>query len=346
MPTDSARLRQDFANTESANNRMMLVDGHSILYRSYYKLLSKLQHGHLEHADGNGDWVLTIFRAVSFLLDTLEFTPSHVVVVFDHDGVPFGQSAPMLSNEYKAKGLTFRHKLFPSYKSDRPPTPDTVVQALQYLKASIKAMSIKVLEVPDVEADDVIGTLAVNSVFAGFKVRVVSPDKDFYQLLSPSLRLLRSFPRGPGMVSFGLEDFAERYGTLKPSQFVDVVALTGDKCDGIPGVDGIGEVNAIKLITKFGSLENLLECVDQVEQVGIRKALISHAELAGVSKKLATLILNLPLPFNIPEFVFRKPEDNGEKFSSLLRAIAAYAEGCSADPIIRRANKLWNKLDK
>lgn len=89
VPTDSARLRQDFANIDSANNRMMLVDGHSILYRSYYKLLSKLQHGHLEHADGNGDWVLTIFRAVSFLLDTLEFTPSHVVVVFDHDGMAY-----------------------------------------------------------------------------------------------------------------------------------------------------------------------------------------------------------------------------------------------------------------
>ncbi|GKV29245.1 hypothetical protein SLEP1_g38186 [Rubroshorea leprosula] len=96
-------------------------------------------------------------------------------------------------------------------------------------------MSINVIEVPGVEADDVIGTLAIRSVEAGFKVRVVSPDKDFFQILSPSLRLLRIAPRGIEMVSFGMEEFAERYGDLKPSQFVDVVALMGDSADNIPG---------------------------------------------------------------------------------------------------------------
>ncbi|EPS57794.1 hypothetical protein M569_17023, partial [Genlisea aurea] len=153
-----------------------------------------------------------------------------------------------------AKGKNFRHTLCPSYKGNRPPTPDTVVQGLQYLKASIKAMSIKVIEVPGVEADDVIGTLAVRSVDEGFKVRVVSPDKDFFQILSPSLRLLRIAHRGFEMSSFGLEDFAEKYGTLKPSQFVDVVSLMGDKSDNIPGVEGIGPVHAVRLITKFGIL--------------------------------------------------------------------------------------------
>ncbi|KAF5465777.1 hypothetical protein F2P56_015755 [Juglans regia] len=132
-------------------------------------------------------------------------------------------------------GLNFRHTLYPAYKSNRPPTPDTIVQGLQYLKASIKAMSIKVIEVPGVEADDVIGTLAARSVDAGYKVRVVSPDKDFFQILSPSLRLLRIAPRGIEMVSFGVEDFAEKYGALKPSQFVDVISLMGDKSDNIPG---------------------------------------------------------------------------------------------------------------
>uniref|UniRef100_A0A6N2MG89 5'-3' exonuclease domain-containing protein n=1 Tax=Salix viminalis TaxID=40686 RepID=A0A6N2MG89_SALVM len=94
------------------------------------------------------------------------------------------------------KGTNFRHTLYSLYKSNRPPTPDTVFQGLPYLKAAIKAMSIKVIEVPGVEADDVIGTLAVNSVKDGFKVRVVSPDKDFFQILCPSLRLLRIAPLG------------------------------------------------------------------------------------------------------------------------------------------------------
>ncbi|RCV45769.1 hypothetical protein SEVIR_9G483200v4 [Setaria viridis] len=341
-PTDGV------TRADPSKGRIMLVDGTSVMYRSYYKILAQLQHGQLEHADGNGDWVLTIFKALSLLLDMLEFIPSHAAVVFDHDGVPYGHYTAMPSKEcHMAKGMTFRHMLYPAYKSNRTPTPDTVVQGMQYLKASIKAMSIKVIEVPGVEADDVIGTLAVNSVSAGYKVRIVSPDKDFFQILSPSLRLLRIAPRGSGMVSFGVEDFVKRYGALKPSQFVDVVALSGDKADNIPGVDGIGDVNAVKLITKFGSLENLLKSVDEVEDERIKQALISDSEQAILCKSLATLRSDLPpymVPFKTTDLVFQKPQDDGTKFIKLLRALEAYAEGSSADPIIRRATYLWNKL--
>ncbi|XP_062210474.1 uncharacterized protein LOC133911975 isoform X1 [Phragmites australis] len=333
---------------DPSKSRIMLVDGTSVMYRSYYKILAQLQHGQLEHADGNGDWVLTIFKALSLLLDMLEFIPSHAAVVFDHDGVPYGHYTAMPSKEcHMAKGMTFRHMLYPAYKSNRTPTPDTIVQGMQYLKASIKAMSIKVIEVPGVEADDVIGTLAVNSVSAGYKVRIVSPDKDFFQILSPSLRLLRIAPRGSGMVSFGVEDFVKRYGALKPSQFVDVVALSGDKADNIPGVEGIGDVNAVKLITKFGSLENLLKSVDEIEDKRIKQVLISHSEQAILCKSLATLRSDLPpymVPFKTDDLVFQKPQDDGAKFIKLLRALEAYAEGSSADPIIRKAAYLWNKL--
>ncbi|XP_042512769.1 DNA polymerase I isoform X2 [Macadamia integrifolia] len=325
---DSAKHEDKDLNPNSLNGRVMLIDGTSVLYRAYYKLLARLHHGSLFSADGNGDWVLTIFTALSLIIDVLEFVPSHVAVVFDHDG------------------LNFRHTLYPSYKSNRDPTPDTVIQGLQFLKASIKAMSIKVIEVPGVEADDVIGTLAVNSVAAGFKVRIVSPDKDFFQILSPSLRLLRIAPRGTELVSFGLEDFVKKYGSLKPSQFVDIVSLMGDKSDNIPGVEGIGEVNAVKLISKFGNLENLLKCVDQIEE-RMRKALMLNAEQAILSKNLAILRSDLPfylVPFTTRDLTFKKPEDNGEKFTSLLTAISAYAEGFSGDHVIRRAFSLWGKL--
>ncbi|KAK4566455.1 hypothetical protein RGQ29_002628 [Quercus rubra] len=325
-----AKCEEGALNTNPSDGRVMLIDGTSIIYRAYYKLLAKLHHGHLSHADGNGDWVLTIFSALSLIIDVLEFIPSHVAVVFDHDG------------------LNFRHTLYPAYKSNRPPTPDTIVQGLQYLKASIKAMSVKVIEVPGVEADDVIGTLAARSVDAGYKVRVVSPDKDFFQILSPSLRLLRIAPRGFEMVSFGIEDFAEKYGTLNPSQFVDVISLVGDKSDNIPGVGGIGNVHGVQLITKYGTLENLLQCVDEVEEERIRKALIANADQAVLSKNLALLRSDLPfymVPFATGDLAFKIPEDNGEKFTSLLNAISAYAEGFSADPIIRRAFYLWKKLE-
>ncbi|KAL8491757.1 hypothetical protein ACS0TY_023379 [Phlomoides rotata] len=331
-----------------SNGRVMLIDGTSIIYRAYYKLIAKLHHGHLSHADGNGDWVLTIFSALSLIIDVLEFIPSHVAVVFDYDGGPYGHASLSSKQSFVAKGQNFRHTLYPSYKSNRPPTPDTIVQGLQYLKASIKAMSIKVIEVPGVEADDVIGTLAVKSVNAGFKVRVVSPDKDFFQILSPSLRLLRIAPRGFEMSSFGIEDFAKKYGTLEPSQFVDIMSLVGDKSDNIPGVEGIGNVHAVQLITKFGTLENLLQCVEQVEEERIKKTLIANAEQAILSKNLAMLRSDLPsymVPFTTADLTFIKPEDDGEKFTSLLLAISAYAEGFSSDAIIRRAYYLWKKLE-
>ncbi|XP_017406168.1 uncharacterized protein LOC108319504 isoform X2 [Vigna angularis] len=326
----SAVKGESVTNADPLNSRVMIIDGTSIIHRAYYKLLAKLHHGHLTHADGNGDWVLTIFTALSLIIDVLEFIPSHVVVVFDHDG------------------QNFRHNLYPAYKSNRPPTPDTIVQGLQYLKASIKAMSIKVIEVPGVEADDVIGTLALRSVDAGYKVRVVSPDKDFFQILSPSLRLLRIAPRGDQMVSFGVEDFANRYGGLKPSQFADMIALSGDRSDNIPGVNGIGDVHAVQLLSRFGTLERLLESVDQIKEDRIRKALIENAEQALLSKELALLRSDLPLymvPFAVEDLSFNKPEDNGSRFNSLLTAISAYAEGFSADPLIRRAVHLWRKLE-
>lgn len=311
-----------------AHGRLMVIDGTAAMYRSYYQLMASLHYGNLEHADGNGDWVLSIFKALSTMLDMLELCPSHIAVVFDH------------------RGRTFRHTLYPAYKSNRMPTPDTIVQALQYLKAALQAMSVKVVEVPGVEADDVIGTLAVKGVGAGLKVRVVSPDKDFFQILCPSLRLLRISPRGSRIVSFGVEQFAEKYGDLKPSQIVDVMALAGDNADFIPGVQGIGDMNALKLIIKFGSLENLLANLDQVPDGAIRNALISDDGQALLSKELATLRCNLPycmVPFYTSDLLFQKPEDDGEKFINLLRAISAFAEGSSPTSIVRRALSLWKK---
>ncbi|XP_075515033.1 uncharacterized protein LOC142549779 isoform X2 [Primulina tabacum] len=344
---DSAIREDESASISASNGRVMLIDGTSIIYRAYYKLIARLHHGHLSHADGNGDWVLTIFSALSLIFDVLEFIPSHVATNFFFTGVPYGHASASSKQSLFAKGMNFRHTLYPAYKNNRPPTPDTIVQGLQYFKASIKSMSVKVIEVPGVEADDVIGTLAVRSIEAGFKVRVVSPDKDFFQILSPSLRLLRIAPRGLEMSSFGMEDFARKYGGLKPSQFVDVISLVGDKSDNVPGVQGIGNVHAVQLITKFGTLENLLQCVEQVDEERIKKALISNAEQAILSKNLVMLRSDLPfymVPFTTKDLTFTKPEDDGEKFTSLLKAIGAYAEGFSADSIIRRAFYLWKKL--
>ncbi|KAI3956044.1 hypothetical protein MKW92_002861 [Papaver armeniacum] len=330
----------------TSKGRVMLIDGTYMIYRAYYKILARLDRDRYWNADGNGDWVYTISRALSLILDVLELGPSHVAVVFDHDGVPLGRASASFRENYNGKGTNFRHILYPSYKGHRNATPDTVIQGLQYFKLSLRAMSIPVIQVPGVEADDVIGTLSVNSVVDGFKVRVVSPDRDFFQLISPAVRLLRIASRGSEMVSFGVEEFAERYGDLKPSQFVDMVSLTGDRTDNIPEINGIEDADALKLIIKFGTLENLLKCVDQVEEECIKKALVSNADQAILNKNLLMLRSDLPfhkVPFRTSDLLFRKPKDDGEKFRNLLTAISAYAEGHSAEHLIRRADNLWKQ---
>ncbi|MCL7022502.1 hypothetical protein MKW94_025203 [Papaver nudicaule] len=317
------------AKLNSKNGRVMLIDGTYMMYRAYYKILARLNRDRYWNADGNGDWVYTISRALSLILDVLELGPSHVAVVFDHDGVPLGHASAPFREHYDGKGINFRHILYPSYKGNRNATPDTVIQGLQYFKLSLRAMSIPVIQVPGVEADDVIGTLSVNSVADGFKVRVVSPDRDFFQLISPAVRLLRIASRGSEIVSFGVEEFAERYGDLKPSQYVDMVSLTGDKTDNIPG-----------------TLENLLKCLDQIEEGDIKEALVSNADQAILNKNLLMLRSDLPfhkVPFTTRDLLFKKPKDDGEKFRNLWTAISAYAEGHSAEHLIKRADNLWKQ---
>eukprot|EP00252_Welwitschia_mirabilis_P024561 TRINITY_DN7330_c0_g1_i1.p1 TRINITY_DN7330_c0_g1~~TRINITY_DN7330_c0_g1_i1.p1 ORF type:complete len:435 (+),score=89.83 TRINITY_DN7330_c0_g1_i1:195-1499(+) len=332
---------------EHRNDRLMLIDGTAMIHRAYYKIMAQLHHGGMEHADGNGDWVLTTFKALSLVLEMLQLGPSHIAVIFDYDGTPFrSQNSNLCQEAFLGKGRTFRHTLYPSYKSHRNPTPDTVVQALQYLKAALESMSLKVIEVPGVEADDVIGTLTVNGVDAGFKVRIVSPDKDFFQLLGPSVRILRMASNESRTVSFGMEDFAKLYGHLVPSQIVDVMALAGDTSDNIPGVKGIGPVKALKLITEFGSLERLLQNIDQLPDDALRQALMSQQEEARISKELATLRSDLPyymVPFKLDDLLFQRPEDGGEKFKRLLDACSAYSKGSSCTRLVQQALALWEK---
>eukprot|EP00249_Psilotum_nudum_P018846 c26986_g1_i5 orf=523-1266(-) len=242
-------------------------------------------------------------------------------------------------------GLTFRHTMFPAYKMNRLPTPDTIVQSLQYLKPALLAMAIKVIEVPGVEADDVIGTLAISAVTAGMKVRVLSPDKDFFQIISPSLRLLRFVPRGSGIVSFGIEEFSQRFGSLQPSQFIDYLALVGDRVDNIPGVQGIGEKTAVQLIELFGSLEKLVQDRDKVQNKKAREGLLADNGEVLFTKRLVTLRTDLPyhmVPFTLDEFACKKPEDGGEKYMNLINAMGSFVDKSITSSLESRTRDLWS----
>lgn len=313
-------------SSRDGNNRLILIDGKAVVYRAYFKLMTKFQYGTMEDPSGEGDWVLTVFTALSTVLRILELNPSHIVVVFDHDG------------------LTFRHTLFSEYKMNRFPTPDTVRQALRYIKPALLAMGVKTIEVPGVEADDVIGTLAVSAVDAGTKVRVVSPDKDFFQLISNSLRLLRFVPRGSGIVSFGLEEFHARFQNLQPSQFVDVLALMGDKVDNIPGVPGVGEKTAVNLIKLYGSLEKVLEERNNVKGKRALSGLLADNGEVLLGKRLVTLRTDLPyymVPFSMGDFLYRKPQDGGERYFNLLKAMGSFVNGTFTKSLEKRTEEIW-----
>lgn len=317
--------------SNSSERRLVLIDGYAILYRSYYKLIAKVRYGKLKDAncDGSGDSVLTVFSALSSVLRLLDLLPSYAAVVFDF------------------RGSTFRHILLPSYKGGRQPTPDAVNEAAEYLKPALVSLGIRVIEVPTVEADDVIGSLAVQAVAAGMKVRVASVDKDFFQILSPSLRLLRTLPKGPGTVSFGVEDFKKRYGDLEPSQFADMLALVGDRVDNVPGVRGIGEKTAVKLITQYGCLENLLEDLDNVPQKRVRETLLLHKSAAVLSKRLVSLTLDLSpsdLKCTLQDLAFQAPADGGRRYNMLLDAMGQFVEHSEAEHLKGWSERIWESL--
>ncbi|KAL2611675.1 hypothetical protein R1flu_023367 [Riccia fluitans] len=320
----------------SLQDRVLLLDGKAVVYRAYYRINSRVSNHSLKNvcrgdsAENSGwDSALTTVVALNEILNLLELDPSHAAVVFDF------------------AGQTFRHTLYPDYKAHRSPTPDTVYQAVNYTKAALLSMGMQVVEVPGVEADDVIGTLASEAVQLGMKVRVVSPDKDFFQIISPQLRLLRYLPQGSGFVSFGVEEFGQKFPGLLPSQHVDMQALVGDRADNIPGVRGIGDITARKLIQKFGTLEILLRDRELVTQSRARATLLLDNGEAFLSKQLLSLKLDVPtyaMECSVQNLLCRKPKDDRE-YTKLVEALMEITGSTGFDNLLERTNEYWRRLE-
>lgn len=193
-----------------------------------------------------------------------------------------------------------------------------------------------------------IATFASRAVKAGMNVSIASPDKDFFQIISPQLRLLRFMPRGSDIVQFGVKEFQERFGDIQPWQHLEVLALMGDKVDNIPGLDGVGEITALKLVKEFGTVENLLANRDKVKFKRPRSSLMADDGGVLLSKKLLSLKVDMPnhmLPYSLDDFVCHSPEDNGEQFTKLLNAMSAYVDPSISEEILDRATQLWERWD-
>ena len=258
--------------------RLFLIDGSSYIYRAYFAIR------HLSNS--RGEATNAIYGFVNMLLKVVrEQAPDHLAVIFD------------------AKGPTFRKQLYPDYKANRAQMPDDLVPQIPVIKELVKAFNMPAIEKQGFEADDIIATLAKKFAAAGLEVTVVTGDKDLMQVVSERIQLLDTMK---DQVS-GLAEVEARFGGT-PDQVIEVQALAGDSSDNVPGVPGVGEKTAVKLIREFGSVENLLAHLDQVKgklQVKLRE----NADLARLSKQLVTLRDDVPLDLDYDNFALTPPDN-------------------------------------
>lgn len=258
--------------------KIYLIDGSAYIYRSFHALPP------LTNADGiPTNAVLGFTNIIVKMMN--DFEPSHAVICFD------------------AKGPTFRHEVYEEYKANRPPMPDDLRQQIPYVKKVAEAFGIPTMEQQGLEADDVIGTLARKAEAQGFEVVIVTGDKDFMQLVTETCVI--SDPARD--VYLDRDAVKEKLGVW-PEQVVDIMALTGDTSDNVPGVPGIGKKTAPDLINAFGSLEGLYEQVETITKKKQKENLITNRDLAFLSRDLVTIKVDADLPFEPDSLVVPEPE--------------------------------------
>ena len=264
--------------------KLFLIDAYAQIFRAYYAFAGRPMRNR------EGLNTSPIFGFVKFLRDIIiNERPHYLGVAFD------------------PKGGNFRNELFPEYKANRSETPEDIIAAVPYIKEILAAMRIPVLEVAGYEADDVIGTLSHKAAAAGYDVYMVTPDKDFGQLVQPNVRIYKQRKGGEGIEIVGPAEIKEHYGFDDPRKVIDILALWGDAADNIPGVKGIGEKGAIKLVNEVGTVEEILANLDKLK--GKQKENVeAGAEQLRLSKVLATISLDAPIDFVPSELAMCAPD--------------------------------------
>ncbi len=257
-----------------SDKKLFLLDGHALVYRAHFAFINRP----LINSKGINTSAITGFTRT--LWDIMrKQKPSHLAVAFD------------------PKGDTFRHRDFPAYKANREAQPEDIQVALPYVKQILEGFNIPTIVVDDYEADDVIGTLSKQAEREGFTVYMVTPDKDYAQLVSDNIYMYKPSRQGNGIDILGVPEILEKWDIANVSQVIDVLGLQGDSVDNIPGIPGIGAKTAVKLLKLYGSVEGLLANTDKLKGKQKEKV-IEYAEQGLLSKKLATISLDVPIQFN------------------------------------------------
>jgi len=268
---------------------LYLIDGSAYIYRAFFALPPL--------SNSKGLQTNAVYGFTTMLLKVLrDHRPDYVAVVFDE------------------KGPTHRHEAFKDYKAQRPPMPQGMSAQIPYIHRVVEALSLPVIRQAGYEADDLIGTLARKGEVEGLDVVIVTSDKDMFQLLTPKTRIYDPVKDK----WFGEADSQGRFG-VEPARVVEIMGLMGDTSDNIPGVKGIGEKTAVKLITQFGTIEELLSRIEEVTPAKTKNLLLAQGEQARMSKQLATIQLDCPLEFVPDHFQAKAPQT--EALVSLLREL-------------------------
>ncbi len=270
-------------------DRLFLLDGMALVYRAHFAFI----RNPILSSDGVNTSAL--FGFTNTLLDILQNqSATHLAVVFD-------TSAP-----------TPRHEIFPEYKAQREEMPEDISSAIPQIKRLLEAMRIPVLWQDGLEADDIIGILAKKADHLGMETFMVTPDKDFGQLVTEHVKIYKPGRQGNDVEILGPAEVCAKWGIDRPTQVIDILALMGDAVDNIPGIPGIGEKTAAKLIQEFGSVENLLASTDQLKGKQKEKV-IEHADKARLSKELATIYQDLPFEVEPTTLALQTRDDDAVK---------------------------------
>lgn len=297
----------------SEDKRLFLLDAFALIYRAYFAFAGNRVDRHGNRSSGytmvnsKGQNTSAVFGFTNTLLELLEKEkPSHIAVVFD------------------MPGETNRQLEYTDYKANRAPMPDDLRDSLPSIQELVRGFNIPVLGVEGYEADDVIGTLAKKAEKEGYTTYMVTPDKDYGQLLSDKIYMYKPARMGNGIDIVGPKDFCEKYGLERPEQFIDILGMWGDAVDNIPGIPGVGEKTAIKFVQQYGSIEGLYEHTDELKGK-MKEKVEANKEQALMSKMLATIITDVPIEFDEEDLVMVEPnkEALAELFAELeFRTIA------------------------
>ena len=291
----------------SQEKKLFLLDAYALIYRSYYAFIKN------PRVNSKGLNTSAIFGFTTTMLDVIKNqNPTHIAVAFDYPSA------------------TLRQQDFTAYKANREETPEDIKKSIPIIMDIIKAFNIPILMLEGYEADDVIGTISVKAEEAGFKTYMMTPDKDFGQLVTDNVFMYRPGRGGKPAEVWGVKEIKEKFEVEHPKQVIDILGLWGDAVDNIPGIPGIGEKTSKKLIAKYGSIENLIANAETDLKGKQKENVINFAEQGLLSKQLATIILDVPVEFDEEDLKICEPDQERviELFSELeFRTLAQRAFG-------------------